>query len=301
MVSGSSSRRTSASAWRISRPPAAAIGLERARIADRRGHGPRSALHQLQRDVAGEPVGDDHVGGPLGDVPALDVADEVDPVSLAEQVVGGDHVGGALARFLADAEQPDPRSLDAEHRFAEGGAEEGELDQVLRADDDVGTDIEKEDRLARHRHPHGERRSLHPVQAPKAEVAAAIAAPVEPTLARASLPPPATSAAARTIEAPSRERTALTGSSWFETHSLVAITSIPSASSSESSAGGPNTRTPIPSAAASLAPSASTLKPCSAPKPSRATVTPACSGIYSSGLGAAGASVTVCVITSRPA
>ena len=43
-----------------------------------REHRLRDALDELQRDVAGEAVGDDDVGGAVGDVGALDVADEVE-------------------------------------------------------------------------------------------------------------------------------------------------------------------------------------------------------------------------------
>ena len=47
-----------------------------AALADRAEHRLRDALDQLQRHVAGEAVGDDHVGGARVEVGALDVADE---------------------------------------------------------------------------------------------------------------------------------------------------------------------------------------------------------------------------------
>jgi len=51
---------------------------------DRLGH----ALHQLQRDVAGEPVGDDDVSGTAGHVVALDVADELERVDPGADALG---------------------------------------------------------------------------------------------------------------------------------------------------------------------------------------------------------------------
>ena len=66
-----------------------------------------------------------------------------------------------LSRLLADREEADPGPLDAEDGGAEGGAEEGELDQVLGADLDVGADVEEEDRFAGDRQPHRQRRPLH--------------------------------------------------------------------------------------------------------------------------------------------
>jgi hypothetical protein len=97
------------------------------------------------------------------------------------------------------------------------------------------------------------------------KVAAAIVAPVEPALTIAAELPSATSPAARTTEASLLARTAPTGSSSLAIHSEVWTTSTPSTPSSPSARSGPNTRTPIPSAAASLAPSASTSNPRSAP------------------------------------
>ena len=65
--------------------------------------------------------------------------------------------------------RPTRGPLDAEHRLAEGGAEEGELDEVLGAHLDVGADVEEEHGLAGDRQLHGERRALHAPQAAQAE------------------------------------------------------------------------------------------------------------------------------------
>src|SRR5680860_270888 len=164
VVSGCSSRRRPPRAGRIIRPPSAASG-----VADRRGHRLRGALHPLQGDVAGEAVGDDDFGPAGGQVAALDVAGEVDSGRLAEQRVGGRHLLPPLAPLLADREQADAGTLDAEHGGAEGGAEEGELDEVLGAHLDVGADVEEEHRLAGDRQPHRQGRPLHAAQPAQSE------------------------------------------------------------------------------------------------------------------------------------
>ena len=65
--------------------------------------------------------------------------------------------------------RPTRGPFDPQHRLAEGGAEEGELDEVLGADLDVGADVEKEHRLARDRQLDGERRALNALQPAQAE------------------------------------------------------------------------------------------------------------------------------------
>ena len=81
VASGSSSRRRPPSAGRKSRPPRAATGFDRAASPTARANRLRGSLERLQRDVAGEPVGDDDVGRVAQQVAALDVADEFDPVA----------------------------------------------------------------------------------------------------------------------------------------------------------------------------------------------------------------------------
>ena len=65
--------------------------------------------------------------------------------------------------------RPTRGSLDVEHGGAEGGAEEGELDQVLGADLDVGADVEEEDRFAGDRELDRQRRPLHALEPAQAE------------------------------------------------------------------------------------------------------------------------------------
>ena len=65
-------------------------------------------LERLQRDVAGEAVGDDDVGGAREDVAALGVAPEVE-VARGEQLVRLERELVPLLRLLADREQPHAR------------------------------------------------------------------------------------------------------------------------------------------------------------------------------------------------
>ena len=71
------------------------------------------AFTQLQRDVAGEAVADNHVGLPAENVPRLDVPDEVQPRAL-EQLMRLARQLVAFGFFLANRQQPDPRPLDAQ-------------------------------------------------------------------------------------------------------------------------------------------------------------------------------------------
>jgi hypothetical protein len=78
--------------WRMgasSGNTAACTSAERAteRLHDHRGHHGGHPFGGLEQDVAGESVGDDHVQPVGAEVPAFDVADEVDGSDL-EQVVG---------------------------------------------------------------------------------------------------------------------------------------------------------------------------------------------------------------------
>ena len=79
--------------------------------------------------------------------------------------------------------------MHVEHGGAEGGAEEGELDEVLGADLGVGADVEDEDRFDRR----GERTAsagrCTPFSRRRPKVAAAIVAPVEPRLTIAAALP----------------------------------------------------------------------------------------------------------------
>ena len=115
--------------------------------------------------------------------------------------MGLDDLRPPLARLLADREQADRRLADLQHGGAEGGAEEGELDEVLGTDLDVGADVEEEHRFARRGIGTASAGRCTPLSRRRPKVAAAIVAPVEPRLTIAAALPSATSRAARTTEA----------------------------------------------------------------------------------------------------
>src|SRR4051794_28519749 len=135
-----------------------------------------------------------------------------------------------------------------------------------------------------------------------ANSAAVIVAPVGPALTSAAERPSATSAAARTTEAPGRDRTAATGSSEFVISSSAATSSTPSRfRTSARVSGSPNTRSLMPSAVAARAPANTDWVPRSAPRPSRATVTAKRYSSVPAADSRGAASAISCSITSRPA
>ena len=69
------------------------------------------ALADLERDVAREAVAHDHVGAAREELARLEVADEVQGGLLEQRVRLADQVV-ALARFLANRQQPDTRPVD---------------------------------------------------------------------------------------------------------------------------------------------------------------------------------------------
>ena len=75
------------------------------RLAHRAQQRVRRPLHHLQEDVAGEAVGDDHVGLARADREALDVAEEVQPLGRGELRVGGLDDLRALLGLRAVGEQ----------------------------------------------------------------------------------------------------------------------------------------------------------------------------------------------------
>ena len=162
--------------------------------------------------------------------------------------------------------RPTRRVLDLEHRGAEGGAEEGELDQVLGADLDVGADVEEEDRFAGDRQLHREGRALHALEAAQAEGRGRHRRPGRAAADHrvgAALGDVAGGAHDRglLLRADRRHRVLVVADP------LGGLDHLDPARRrrGRARAAGPKTRTPIPSAAASRAPSASTSKPCSAP------------------------------------
>ena len=201
-------------------------------LADRAEHRLRDALDQLERDVAGEAVGDDDVGRAGGDLGALDVADEVhrgragrgaQRSSWASSRSSVPLVGSSPLDSSADA-----RALDAEHGARERGAHEGELHEVLGPGLDVGADVEQQDRRAGDRHRQRERRAVDARARLMLNRPAASAAPVEPPDTSASARPSATARAACTIEASGVERTARAGSGALAIETGASTTVTPS-------------------------------------------------------------------------
>ena len=154
--SGSSSVRRPPSLPRISRPPTLDTAARADPRADRAGERLHGRLEHLERHVAGEAVGHDHVDGRARQVEALHVAGEVER-ALGEPVVGGEHLGGALARLLADRQQADARPLDAHAGLHEAGAHVGELHEVLGARLHARAGVQQQHGPVGDRQQHGER------------------------------------------------------------------------------------------------------------------------------------------------
>jgi hypothetical protein len=74
--------------------------------------------------------------------------------------VRGLDVLGALRRLGAVRQQRDARLLQPHHGLHESRAHVRELDEVLGPDLDVGAAVEQQERLARHRHEHRQRRPV---------------------------------------------------------------------------------------------------------------------------------------------
>ena len=112
-------------------------------LAQHLAHQLQRALAGLERHVAGETVGHDHVGGAGGDVVAFHEA-----VELAAQVADLQHLGRladalvALQLLGADIEQADGGGGEAEHGAGEHVAHHGELHQVAHVAQHVGAEVE---------------------------------------------------------------------------------------------------------------------------------------------------------------
>src|SRR3546814_20498466 len=92
------------------------------------------AFCRLQRDIAGEAVGDDDIGLAHGDVVAFDEADEFERrILYAAQDLGRRlHFIVALGVLDADIEQTDPRPVPTERRMRQIGTHHGKLHEVAR-------------------------------------------------------------------------------------------------------------------------------------------------------------------------
>ena len=110
----------------------------------------KRALAGLQRDVAGEAVGDHHVGGAGGDVVALDEADELRRDVAGAQRLGGEAQGVVALQFLrADIQQADGGRGQAQHGAGEYVAHHREFHQVARVAQHVGAEVEQHHVAAR--------------------------------------------------------------------------------------------------------------------------------------------------------
>src|SRR5438270_11440551 len=102
---------------------------------------PRDPLHGLERDVAGEAVGDDDVDVAGEDVVAFHEAHVVEPAAR-EQGLGRLHQLVSLHVLLADVEKTDARVRHAVHVAGDDGSHGGELAQLLRSRRGVGAQIQ---------------------------------------------------------------------------------------------------------------------------------------------------------------
>ncbi len=232
-------------------------------------------------------------------LPAKAIASEPASASFASTTSGRPFFCSSPTESRADA-----RRLHPQDGLGEGGAEEGELDQVLRAGLGVGAGVEEDERLlaARDRDLHGERRPVNALDPLEREQ-------------RGGHGRPGGSGAdqRRGVALGDVGGRADHGGVGLRPHgghrlrvvvrskSSVSTTSTPSA---EGSPEGPNSLTAIPSAAAMRAPSRTSSGPPSAPCPSNATG-PAVGDTYSSvcvgSTRGSDCSGSVKLITSRPA
>ena len=161
------------------------------------------ALGGLQRDVAGKALGHDHVDRAFADVVALDEAAIVErfQIGFAQKEPGLLDLLLALDLLDPDIEQPDRRPLRAEHGSRHGGAENGEVDQLLGIGADRGADIEHHAFAAHGRPQCRNRRPVdigHGAQAKACAIA--ISAPVLPADTQTSAWPFLTASIARHID-----------------------------------------------------------------------------------------------------
>ena len=105
----------------------------------------REPLEELDHHVARDSVGHDDVGEMLGQVAALDVADEPKRRRV-EQLGRALDPRIALALLLADAQQRDARRVDTQDALGEDRAHPRVLGEVLRCRVGVGTDVDEHHR-----------------------------------------------------------------------------------------------------------------------------------------------------------
>ncbi len=110
-------------------------------LADEAAHHLHHSLGRLEHDVADEAVAHYHVGFPLVDSVAFDVADEIEP-AFAQHLRRLLHHLVAFDILLADVEQADARPVLVLYRSDQRRPHDRELQQMLRPAIDVGAEIE---------------------------------------------------------------------------------------------------------------------------------------------------------------
>ena len=196
-------------------------------LAQRVEQGANRPLDRLERDVAGEAVGDEDVGGALEDVAALGVAAEVE-LGGGEQLVRLERELVPLLRLLADREQPharagrcrgSPRRRPRPWSRTGAGARRGSRRSLRRRSGPTGPCGRGWARRSRAGALPGTRRS-------RTRPAASIA-PVLPADTTASASPSATALTARTRELSSFVRNASAGFSSMPTTCVVGTSASP--------------------------------------------------------------------------
>ena len=120
------------------------------------------AFGGLERDVAGEALGDEDVDRALAEVVALDeaVIAQVGQRGFTQHATRRLDLLYALDLFDADIEQTDRRAIDVEDDARHRCAHDRQVDQVLGVGADRRADVE-DDRFAAQSRPHrGDRRPL---------------------------------------------------------------------------------------------------------------------------------------------
>ncbi len=129
-------------------------------------------LVEFEDHVPDKAVAHDHVDPPLlalprQDVPALDVADVVDPRGLLEELVCFLHDRIPLLVFFADVEQAHPRTRLVQHVAHVHRPEVREADELARVAVHVGAAVEHQDGVHGRRKQRADRGALHPFVQPQ--------------------------------------------------------------------------------------------------------------------------------------
>ena len=121
------------------------------------------ALGQLENDVAGEPVADDHVHVAVRHITGLDVAHEADARNGLEQLMGFFEHRGTLALLCAVVGQRHAGGGAALHLVHIAAAHDSESGQHLGAALDIRAAVQQQEILLCAGHRGGQRRALDPL------------------------------------------------------------------------------------------------------------------------------------------